>query len=611
MKEITRRSFLKVAGTSAVGATLVACNTPADETTSAEQSSSTASSEVASEAKTGTATIVLRGGTVHTMDTSHSTATAVALEDEKIVYVGDDAGVEAFVGEQTQIVELDGKMVLPGFIDSHIHPASGWVTDMYQCNLFDVEATEEAYLATIKEFAAANPDLPVIIGARFQINAFGEATPTKEMLDAIVSDRPVYISDTSGHAFWVNSKTLEICEIDESTPEPEGSKIYYNEDGSISGFFADAFIFDAVLSLSATTIEQFEAAWMNWQTEANSFGITAFSSGGTVGTLGTGDSYQEWEMVDKLYKAGTLTVRGNMPFMAIPDDASDETIDMILKNLEDGQKFASDYLTIRTVKALVDGVVEGRTGYLLEPYADPADAGPDYRGIPIWTQENLDKITQKLDEKGYVLHMHTIADGSTRMGVDAIEKAVTANGTEKARHVLTHLTIVDPAELPRMQQLNIIAAMQPTWFYRDPFFSQLEEQMLGTERFNRMYQIKDMIDAGVIMTGSADYNVLPDYRPLSGIETGVTQCSPYAGEDTDPTYIRNAEQAVSLETILDAYTINGAYQMGMEDKIGSLEVGKLADIVVLEKNLYDIELKDIAEVKVMKTIIGGKVVFEV
>jgi len=542
------------------------------------------------------------GGVIHTMDGDRQTASAVAVKDDKIIYIGDDEGAEDFIGDYTRVIGLDGKMVLPGFIDSHIHPASGWMTDMFECNLIELEPSAEVYAAAIKAFADSNRDMELIIGASFQINAFDDLGPTKEVLDAVVSDRPVIVTDTSKHAYWVNSKALEMAGVTEDTPGPEGGKIYRNEDGTIRGYFADAFLFDEVLALGEKTIEQFEAAWMNWQAEANSFGITSFS-GGSDGTL------EKWAMVNDLLKRGELTVRANMPYMPEPNQASAKDIADMLDVMKEGQKYTSDYQVVRTVKVFIDGVVEGRTGLLLEPYDAAAGTDPDYRGIPIWTKESLQAVVSASDKAGYAMHMHTIADGSTRMGVDAIEKAITDNGTKDPRHVLTHLTIVDPAEIPRMSEMGIIAAMQPTWFYRDPWFSGLEEQMLGTERFNRMYMIKDMVDAGVLMTGSADYSVLPDYRPLIGIEAGTTQSSPYPGEDHDPDFIRNADQAVSLMTMLEAYTRNGAYQMGMENKIGSLEVGKLADMVILDEDLFKIPLQKISDVEVLYTILGGRIVY--
>ncbi|MEG2187769.1 MAG: amidohydrolase family protein [Clostridia bacterium] len=543
------------------------------------------------------------------MDKDHSVATAVAVKDDKIVYVGDDAGAKKLIGDGTKVIELNGEMVLPGFVDSHIHAASGWIADMFQCNLALIEPVEADYLAAVKAFSEKNPDLKVIIGQSFQVKAFGDNGPTKEALDAIVSDRPVVISDTSQHSTWANSKAIEMAGITKDTPDPDGGKIYRAADGSASGYFADVFMFNDILALGATTLEQYEAAWMEWQKEANSFGVTSFSDGGIL--AGTTFAPEErWAMVDRLKNEGKLTLRANMSVIPTPNDASDEALEKIIKLYDDNQKYNSDYQVVRTVKAFIDGVVEGRTGLLLEPYDAAAGTAPDYKGVPIWSQENLNKLVAAVDKAGYSMHMHTIADGSTRMGIDAIENAIKTNGTKGSRHVQTHITIMDPSDISRMADLGIIAAMQPTWFYRDPVFSQLEEQMLGKERFARMYVIKDMLDAGIKMTGSADYNVLPDYRPLSGIEAATTQCSPYEGQDTDPAYVRNADQAATLMQMLEAYTINGAYQMGMEDKIGSIEVGKLADLVVLAKDLTKLELKDIAETQVLTTMIGGKIVFD-
>ncbi len=571
--------------------------------------SSKAPSDQTDEPPSEKATIVMRGGVIQTMDADRSTVSAIAVKDDKIVYVGDDAGVEEYIGDSTEVVELAGEMVLPGFVDSHVHAVSGWIADMYQCNLANVEATEEAYLAAVKEFADANPDLEVIIGQSFQVNTFGDNGPIKEALDSVVPDRPVVISDASQHSTWANSAAIEMAGITADTPDPEGGKIYRDTAGEPSGYFADCFLFDEIYAIGATTLEQYEAAWMNWQKEANSFGITAFSDGGMLNGIDFAPE-ERWEMVDRLEDEGTLTLRANMSVIPTPNDASDEAIAKIIKLYDDSQKYASDYQVVRTVKAFIDGVVEGRTGFLLEPYDAAAGTEPDYKGVPIWSQENIDKMVAAVDEAGYKIHLHCIADGSTRMGIDAIEKALNANGTTDSRHVITHITLIDPTDIPRMADNGIIAAMQPTWFYRDPWFSQLEEQMLGIERFSRMYVIKDMLDAGITMTGSADYNVLPDYRPLTGIEAGATQSSPYEGQDTDPSYIRNADQAATLMQMLEAYTVNGAYQMGMEDKIGSLEVGKLADLVVLERDLFNIELKDIAETSVLRTVIGGKTVFE-
>lgn len=555
------------------------------------------------------ASLVLFNGSIYTMDGERSQAEAIAIRDDKIIYVGNNEGVKSYISSATEVINLNGRMVLPGFVDGHIHSASGWVTDMYQCNLASIEPTEEAYLKELKRFANENPDLDVIIGKSFQVNVFGDLGPTKEALDKIDSKRPIIITDTSQHSIWANSKAIEMAGITPSTKDPEGGKIYHNSDGSVRGYFADVFSFNAVEDLGAITLEQYKDAWLNWQQEANSYGITSINDAGYLdGTTMT--KTDRYKMVSDMEDEGSLSLRVNLSYSPTVNDASEAAISQMFKDLEDSKQYESDYQVIRTVKIFLDGVVEGRTGLLLEPYDVKANTKAGYKGVPIWTKENLNKFVEAVDKKGYSMHMHTIADGSTRMGIDAVERAKRINGETGSRHVQTHITIMNKDDMPRMAENGIIAAMQPVWFYRDPLFSQLEEQMLGTERFNQMYAIKDMLDAGIIMTGSADYSVVPDYRPLAGIETGATQCSPYHGEDTDTAFVRNADQAASLMQMLEAYTINGAYQMGMEDKIGSLEVGKLADLVVLENNLFDIELKDIAETNIDYTIIGGRTVYD-
>lgn len=555
------------------------------------------------------ASLVLFNGSIYTMDGERSQAEAIAIRDDKIIYVGNNEGVKSYISSAKEVINLNGRMVLPGFVDGHIHSASGWVTDMYQCNLASIEPTEEAYLKELKRFANENPDLDVIIGKSFQVNVFGDLGPTKEALDKIDSKRPIIITDTSQHSIWANSKAIEMAGITPSTKDPEGGKIYHNSDGSVRGYFADVFSFNAVEDLGAITLEQYKDAWLNWQQEANSYGITSINDAGYLdGTTMT--KTDRYKMVSDMEDEGSLSLRVNLSYSPTVNDASEAAISQMFKDLEDSKQYESDYQVIRTVKIFLDGVVEGRTGLLLEPYDVKANTKAGYKGVPIWTKENLNKFVEAVDKKGYSMHMHTIADGSTRMGIDAVERAKRINGETGSRHVQTHITIMNKDDMPRMAENGIIAAMQPVWFYRDPLFSQLEEQMLGTERFNQMYAIKDMLDAGIIMTGSADYSVVPDYRPLAGIETGATQCSPYPGEDTDTAFVRNADQAASLMQMLEAYTINGAYQMGMEDKIGSLEVGKLADLVVLENNLFDIELKDIAETNIDYTIIGGRTVYD-
>lgn len=281
----------------------------------------------------------------------------------------------------------------------------------------------------------------------------------------------------------------------------------------------------------------------------------------------------------------------------------------MIQALRDGQQYASDMQSITTVKTMVDGVPEGKTAYLLKPYAKEAGMPADYKGNSMWNDDHLRKFVAAIDKAGFRVHIHAMGDGGVHQVLDAIENAYNQNGKRDGRHIIAHATLVDKPDVARMAKLGVYGAMQPIWFYKDPMFSTLEKQMFGEERFKNEYAIKDMLDAGIIMTGSADAPVTPDDRPLVGIEVGVTQSSPYPDHQNDPEYVRDANQRVSVLDMLRMYTINGAKEMSMEKIIGSIEVGKKADMVVLGQDITKIKPQDIAETEIINTIFSGKIIY--
>ena len=551
------------------------------------------------------ATIVLKNGVVHTMDASGTEATAVAIKDNTIVYVGDDSGVEKFVGTDTEVIDLEGKMVSPGFVDGHIHAGYEAAIKLYQVYFSELEPNKEVYLKAVEDFIKANPDINLVSGFGWQVGAFGDEGPTKEMLDAISTDVPMVLRDISGHIKWCNSLALEKANIDETTDQGSG-EIRKDENGNVTGMLVD-FTTDELTAMEASlklNDEQTKQALLEFQKQCNEYGITAVNTDST-GMIPRADTM--WRIISELEKAGELTLRFNEKLRVSPDDDTQEMIALVKQGQE---QYASDFLNISQVKLFLDGVVEGGTGLLLAPYAPEAGLAADFKGESRWDVDAFNEAVAAYDAAGLQIHVHAIADGSTRMVVDAVENAHKINGTSGGRHTIAHMTIFSKDDIQRIVDNGIICAVQPIWSYRDPVFSQLEEKMLGSERFATMYMLGDLVAAGAIMTGSADNPATADFSPLSGIETGATQCSPYAGQDTDPQYIRNADQAVPVADMLKAYTYNGAYGMCMDDIIGSIEVGKKADIVVLGSDILTIPKKDISETKVVYTIMNGKVVYE-
>lgn len=550
-----------------------------------------------SEKQKVTATLVLKNAVVYTMDDRSTTAEAVAVRDDQIIYVGSNEGLEQYIGKETEIMDLKEKVIIPGFVDAHIHQPMEQIFQLYTLNLADTEPSIQEYQKSLKRFAEMNPDLNTILGTGFSISAFDEDGPHKEYLDVIVGDRSVILVDTSVHTRFANSKAMERNGITRDTEPPAGGKIYKSEDGELTGFFSDcpSFFPEFYDLVSSLTEEQYLQAFKQFEKDCAIKGITAIQ-GATGG---------DWIMISDLASKNDINLRVNLAHVMEPG----EDVSKVIQILNEGQQYVSDFQKITTVKIFYDGVTEGGTALLLEPY-DPESSMPaDYIGTPRWETDKLKAALAAIDKAGYQVHVHAIGDGAARQVLDAIEYAFEKNGKRDARHTITHLDLIEKEDIARMGKMGVIAAMQPIWFYKNPTYWELELKMLGQERFERMYAVKDMLDAGVILTGSADNPIIPDNRPLFGIETGVTRCSPYEDEKGKKELKRNQDQCLTALDLLRAYTINGAKQIGMETIIGSLEPGKKADIVVLDQDILKVQPEDISRTNIIHTIFNGNVIF--
>lgn len=255
-----------------------------------------------------------------------------------------------------------------------------------------------------------------------------------------------------------------------------------------------------------------------------------------------------------------------------------------------------------------DGVTEGKTAVFVEPYDRHAGMGDHYHGESEWTVDQFKQMVSALDKNSVQLHVHAIGDGAVNMALNAFEEAAKVNGARDSRHTITHISSIQDSDIPRMAKLGVAASLQPFWFYKDQYFD-LEKSMIGEARALAMYPTRTMWDKGVTITGGSDYGPTPDYRPLFGIETGVTRNSPYPGEqDTD--MIRNSAQGLTVQEMLESFTKNVAYEMHRSDDLGSIKVGKKADLVVLDRDITKIASKDISETPVVYTIVDGKIVYE-
>ncbi len=549
---------------------------------------------------------ILKNGTIYTIDDKNTKAEAVAVKDGKILYVGSSSGADIYKGSSTKVVDLKGKVVMPGFVDAHVHAPGTALTELFDIYLYE-SLTKEQTLADIKAFIDAHPDLEEYWGSGFSVG-IGEDSkgPKAEWLDAICKDKPIILTSNDGHNLWLNSKALEMNGITKDTPSPAGGLVHKDPvTGEPWGTLTDA---SSLITMSQTyTAEQEREALKAFQDSMHGWGYTAIMSIAPIDV--DVERYQELE------KSGELALRVNLA-QGIDND---KPFDPQLQSLVDmKKKYESDLIKVTTAKYFADGVVEGTTAYLLEPYDAAAGLDPDYVSEFYWKPDELDKYFDKTMKAGFQIHVHSIGDASTRLVLDSMEYAQNHNPSVDNRNVITHLQLVDNADKPRFGKLEIIAALQPYWHLKEPeWWEYVDKVNLGEDRAYHEYPVKSLLDNGALLTSSGDHPVSPINNPFWAIEAAVTRNlnnAEYYGVDdikdiNDPTWLLDPAERVSVLDIVKAYSINGAYQLYREKSIGSLEVGKFADMIVVDQDIFKVNPLDIDKTKVLTTIFEGDVVY--
>lgn len=547
------------------------------------------------------ADIVLHNGTIQTMVDENDIYEAVAIKDGKIIYVGNDTEVQEYISDTTEVIDLNGQMVTPGFMDSHIHSVGTKLTELFQISLFGLTTLDE-YEKAISDFMAKNPDLEIARGGSFDINLFkdenGKTNISKKMLDDVTTKQAIVLNDVSNHALWVNSKALEIAGIDKDTVGTNGCIIDKDANGEPTGYLIDCWDYAAKLTVEYTD-EQIEEASLAFYEQANIYGIT-----GVQLMIADDFGVNESRFLTDLDKQGKVSIRMNTAYTLQPGTSIEEALKLVKAN----EKSTSNLVTNKSVKMFYDGVTEGGSALMLEPYTEAAGMGSDwYGGDSIWPKEEFKQMVIALDKAGYQINVHAIGDKSVREVLDAFEAAQKANGKRDSRHVLIHDCVVAKEDRKRFSELGVIAAYQFLWMYKDPLY-ELEKAFVGEKRALEFYPIKELHSYNTLITGGSDSPVT-DFNPLEQIEVGVTRNSPYKGEEDTDLY-RWKEQALTPYQMLEIYTKNVAYQMFLDDEIGTIEVGKKADIIVLSDNILKIDPKKISDVKVNYTILDGELVYK-
>ncbi len=527
-------------------------------------------------------------GRIYTVDAERSWADAVAIDDGRITFVGSDADARALAGPDTRVINLQGRMMLPAIQDSHIHPISSGL-EALACDLTDRDGLAE-YRATIAEYAAANPDVEWILGSGWLMSEFGPgAKPSRLILDELVPDRPVYLTAADGHTAWVNSRALEIAGITKETPDPSGGIIDRDPDtGEPIGSLQERAMYLVAEHVPTPTMDMRLDALRYTQDMLHRYGVTSMQ-----------DSHVE---PDDLATYRALAERGELALRVVA--ALWWERDRGLEQIDDFRHLREEYgdvenLRPTAVKIMQDGVMENYTAAMLEPYLVPSRT----RGISMIEPAFLKEVVTALDAADFQVHFHAIGDAAVRQSLDAVEAALAANGQRGNRHNLSHIQMFDPTDIGRFAELDAVANFQPLWAYADEYVTELTVPFIGEERARWMYPIRSVYDSGGRIAFGSDWSV-STANPFPQIEVAVTRRDPW--DESSVVFV--PEERIDLASAIDAFTINAAFVNHQDDTTGSIEVGKLADLIVLDRNLFDIPPEAISETTVLLTLFGGTIV---
>jgi len=549
------------------------------------------------------ADLVIENAKIFTSNKQQPWADALAVKNGRFIYVGDAIGISSYQSATT--VDLKGQLLIPGMVDGHSHP--GYVNVE---NFGKVEGDNAAeLLASVKQYADEHPDDEWLRLCCWPTDMFveGNQGPKKEVLNAVVPDRLVWFESATAHDFWLNSKALEKLGVDKNTPDPRPGLAMYarDENGEPSGWVKEGagvqhFAQQFALTDDARKQEHKESVAETLQVLSR-HGVTALFD---AGNKGYGDL--AYSVVSQLEKEGKLPLRYFGTYQIFTPERAKTAISEV-------RRYRSEYggqlLQFNSVKLFMDGISANQSAAYLEPYV----GNTDYVGATMLSVEELRDLLLELNEEKLDLLVHTIGDLAVRTVLDAVEAAqAIAKDDFYPRVTMAHLVLIDPVDLPRIKKLGVIANFTPWWFGVSP--NDVVEALLGEERYSKMYPVKTVFDSGARVTFSSDEwwggDMLATYiSPYLGMQVGHTRQSPRDWWETEDDGIRSPiNERLSLEQLLEGYTQNGAYQLRLEDKLGSIEKGKLADFVILNKNLFEVDPYEISKLKPSTVVMEGKVI---
>ena len=546
-----------------------------------------ASLQAASPPSNAADTIILNAR-IYTVNPQQPSAEALAISGEKIIAVGSTNEIQKYRNASTKIIDAQSHFVLPGFVDCHIHFMDGSM-GLTRVDLNDAKTVTEIQ-KRVKDYAESHAQEPWITGMGWTYPTFGpSALPDKKILDDVVPTRPVYLVAFDGHSSWANSKALQMAGITRETPDPPNGKIVRDEKGEATGALKESAGDLVARVMPKPTREERLAALRLGIHEANKFGLTRVHS--------AGQDFEWLDLYDELRRNGEMTLRFYVAYFLDPPELTPDAIEKI----EQARRtYHDDWISGGVVKTMLDGVVEAHTAAMLAPYSDD----PSQTGKLFWDPAKYTQAVAELDRRGLQIFTHAIGDKAVRLALDAYQNATETNHTNDARPRIEHIETISAQDVPRFGKQGVIASFQPLHAYPDDDTLNIWARNVGPERAQRAWVWHSIETTGGRLAFGSDWPVVT-LNPWPGVQNALTRQT----TDGNPPGGFVPSERISLEDTITAYTLGAAFAGRREKTEGSLEPGKLADLIVLSQDLFKVKPSEIAKTEVLLTIVGGKVVY--
>jgi predicted amidohydrolase YtcJ len=542
--------------------------------------------------------ILFKNGKIYTVNDAQPWADTVAVKDNKIVFVGKSSEAKGFIGDRTVIVDLKENMMLPGFVEAHSHLISGPMAAMVGVDI-GLLTTKEKIYAKLREYAKENPGTDLVRGGGWEKTIFAPEGPSKEVLDEIFGDRPVALTSEDRHQLWVSSNAYEVAGVTKKTPDINPPISYYakNKEGELSGVVVESEstlpFLNAIGYSSPEFIQKLSLEYLNFLAKN---GVTsAFDHGALVI-----DNDQAFTLLQNYEKQGKLTVRikSVLPSPTVAVDPIKTVTELTRLN----RTFKSELFGVHTLKMWFDGEIESKDASVLHEYLNASG----HFGNTTGSVEELTSVVLAVDAAHMDVALHVNGDQAVRWALDAFEEAIKKNPKWDRRHSLHHMALISPEDYGRFKELNIIANSTPSWFAC--MNTEYYVELFGAERMDKWYPFTDLLKAGARITFGGDLPSADVYMgmPLPQMQVVRTRKFPGIDREVSPECSKG-QLGFSMAELIKSYTINGAYHMRLEDKIGSIEVGKRADFVVLNKNILEVDPYELTTTKVLLTMMNGRI----